>query len=40
MAVDTQDIAATREEAERFELEPLIVVDTSARAPRARVAGR
>jgi aminoglycoside phosphotransferase (APT) family kinase protein len=28
MAVDTQDIAATREEAERFELEPLIVVDT------------
>jgi aminoglycoside phosphotransferase (APT) family kinase protein len=27
MAVDTQDIAATREEAERFELEPLIVVD-------------
>ena len=28
MAVDTQDIAATREDAERFELEPLIVVDT------------
>jgi aminoglycoside phosphotransferase (APT) family kinase protein len=28
MAVDTQDIAATRAEAERFELEPLIVVDT------------
>ena len=28
MAVDTQDIAATREEAERFELAPLIVVDT------------
>jgi aminoglycoside phosphotransferase (APT) family kinase protein len=28
MAVDTQDIVATREEAQRFELEPLIVVDT------------
>ena len=28
MAVDTHDIAATREEAEQLELAPLIVVDT------------